>query len=70
MAERLPSGQWRRKVTWTDADGNKHSKSFTAKTKREVDNMVQEFVYSKKKNGSLLTVGEAVDKLIELNDSI
>lgn len=70
MAERLPSGHWRRKVTWTDADGKRHSKSFTATTKREVDAMAQEFIYAKKKNGSLLTVGEAVDKLIELNDSV
>ena len=70
MAEKLPSGNWRRKVVWTDFDGTKHTKSFTAPTKREVEAKAQEFIYGKKKNGSNLTVGEAVDKLIELNDSV
>lgn len=70
MAEKLPSGNWRRKVVWTDPDETKHTKSFTAPTKREVEAKTQEFIYGKKKNGSNLTVGEAVDKLIELNDSV
>ena len=70
MAEKLPSGNWRKKVTWTDSDGKRHSKSFTAPTKRELEAKTQEFIYGKKKNGSTLTVGQAVDKLIELNDSV
>ena len=40
--EKLPSGKYRTRVYWTDENG-KHSKSFTASTKKECKRLADDF---------------------------
>lgn len=55
---------------YTDENGKRHNRSFTAPTKAEVELMAAEFKADKKhrtrRNSSDLTVGDAVDRYIEL----
>lgn len=67
---KLPSGNFRTRVEWKDETGKRHSKSFTAPTKREAKKLAEEFKGTINKKRSTLTVSEAVDRLIRINDSI
>lgn len=70
-AKKLPSGNWRaRAYDFTDADGKIHMKSFTAPTKKEAEYRAAEYAAHKKalkKDPAALTVGEAIEKYIELS---
>lgn len=68
-AKKLPSGRWRcRAYSHTDREGKKHYKSFTASTKKEAEFMAAEFVFDRDRalDSSRWTLGEAIDKYIEL----
>ncbi len=70
----LPSGNFNAKVfDYTDGSGKRHYKSITAPSKREVKKVIAEFLAdrSEKKNTvSDMTVGEAIDKYIEIKSNI
>lgn len=68
--DKLPSGKYRQRVTWTDSSGKRHYKSFTANTKREAQRLATMFMAKKQWKDHSLTVGEAVDRLIEINRNI
>lgn len=70
-AKKLPSGNWNVRVyDYTDKDGKKIYKSFTASTKSEV--MYQAATYKKKKpkNKADMTVRDAIEKYIELSQML
>lgn len=63
-AVKLPSGRWRaRAYLYTDEFGRKHTKSFTADTKREAERMASAYDQSQKTVN--MTVREAVRKYID-----
>ena len=72
--EKLPSGNWRAKVfVERDRNGKKIFKSFTAETKKQAEYMAAEFAMKTKAHqvsASKMTVGEAIDKYIELKENI
>ena len=66
-AKKLPSGSWRVRIyTHTDDSGKRHYKSFTAKTKREAEQMALMY----RPEPSAMTFGDAVDKYIEARSAI
>lgn len=68
-AKKLKSGNWRCFVfSHKDENGKKHYKSLTAPTQSEAEYMAAEFVMNRKRmnNSNNWTLGEAVDKYIEL----
>ena len=68
-AKRLKSGNWRCLVySHTDQNGKRKYESFTATTKKEAEYMAAEFVMNrtKEKDPNNWTLGEAIDKYIEL----
>ena len=54
---------------YTDAEGKKHYKSFTGKTKRETEAMALDYQYSHTKKEKM-TVGEAMKKYIEVKSPV
>ena len=68
-AKKLPSGNWRvNAYIYTDDNGKKIYKSFTASTKKEAEYMASVYKMEdkkEKKEGSTITLGEAVDLYIE-----
>lgn len=70
MAERLPSGSYRKRVTYND-NGVRKSMSFTAPTAQEADYMALEFKLGKKRMSDKgnWTVSQAVRQYIDSNDS-
>lgn len=72
--EKLPSGNWRAKVfVERDRNGKKIFKSFTAETKKQAEYMAAEFAMKTKAHqvsAGKMTVGEAIDKYIELKENI
>lgn len=65
--KKLPSGNWNARVfDHTDETGKKIYKSFTAKNKYEVYNMIALWKEASKSDDSE-TIGELVDKYIEIN---
>lgn len=70
--KKLPSGKWRvRAYDYTDDDGVKHYRSFTAATKKECAFMAAEFVQNKDRIASGdLTVGEALDEYIRVKSEV
>ena len=74
--EKLPSGKYRTRVYWSDESG-KHSKSFTANTKKECKKLAECFdpdsvtvarpVQETKKE---MTLGEAIRKYIEIKSNV
>lgn len=71
MAEpkQLKSGSWRVLVySHTTPDGKRHYKSFTHKDKRKAKQMAAQFTFQKDKmaDSSNWTLGDAIDKYIEL----
>ena len=70
-ASKLPSGKWRIRVQVDTNDGLRHYRSFTAPTKKEAELMAASFLANgEKHNFSAMTVGDAVDKYIDLRDAI
>ena len=75
-AKKLPSGAWRTLVfSHTETvDGKKIKKyeSFTAETKKESEFLAAEFSVTRKKKKDPLniTVGEAIDRYIEMKDAV
>lgn len=72
-AKKLPSGSWRCQVfDYTDADGKRHYKSFTADTRKEAEYAAAEFSLNKKdnKNSSAKKLGKAYDEYIEYRSSV
>lgn len=71
-ARRLPSGMWRVQVySHTDANGKKIRESFTAPTKTEAEMLASQFANSRDRlRAADLTVKEAVEKYIDLNESV
>ena len=68
-AKKLKSGNWRCLVySHTDSEGKRHYESFTAPTKKEAQYMAAEFTMQRNrmKDSRNWTLGEAVDKYIEL----
>lgn len=69
-AKKTKSGSWRvRAYDYTDQTGKKHYKSFTARTKTEVEYMAAAFAREKKTRKQALdagTVGALVDEYIKL----
>lgn len=70
----LPSGNFNAKVfDYTDSQGKRHYKSITAPSKREVKQLVAEFIANKntkRTSAPDITVGEAIDKYIETKSFI
>ena len=67
-AKKLPSGNWRARVSYKGEDGKRHFQSFTASTKKEAEYMAAEFELDKAQTTDTgnLTMGEAIDQYIEL----
>lgn len=70
-AKKLPSGSWRVQVyDYTDDQGKKHYRSYTAPTKREAEYMAALFIKDRPNKVHKQTVGEAVDQYIELSQTL
>lgn len=76
-AKKLPSGRWRNRLyVGRTPEGKPIIESFTADTKREADRLAAnrareiELGASKYRTPMLLTVGDAVDKYIELHEAV
>ena len=75
-AKKLESGSWRTQVySHTDIINGKKIRryeSFTADTKKESEYLAAEFAHNKRRKSKPgnLTVGEAIDKYIELKDGV
>lgn len=69
-AKKLPSGNWRVQVfDYKDSSGKNHYRSYTAPTKAEAEYMAAFFKKNrppKEERGSEITVGQAIDKYIDL----
>lgn len=65
-ARKIPSGSWRcQSYDYTDANGKRHYKSFTASTKKEAEYMAAEYQVNKKKpSGEDITFGDALEHYI------
>ena len=48
-AKKLPSGNWRARVSYTDPDGKRRYQSFTAATKKEAEYAAAEFALDRKR---------------------
>lgn len=72
-AKELPSGNWNIKVfDYIDKNGKRKYKSFTAKTKKEVNFIAAQYQLNKKRMSepSNLTVGEAIDAYLDNKSNI
>lgn len=66
--KRTASGKWRITIfDYTDSQGKKHQKTFTAETKREAERLANE--YKNKPKVADLAIGEAVDGYITLKEA-
>ena len=70
----LPSGNFNAKVfDYTDANGKRHYKSITAPSKREVKQLIAEFIVTKDEKKATvpdMTVGEAIDKYVSTKANV
>lgn len=70
-AKKLPSGSWRCQVhDYTDENGKKHRRSFTASTKRQAELMAAQFAAEERRSRTEMTMGEAVFSYIEARTSV
>lgn len=71
-AKKLPSGNYRVRVYMgKDENGKDHYKSFTAPTKKEAEAAAAMYSVKRKEEKSrILTVGEVIDKYIELKENV
>lgn len=67
-AKKLPSGNWRARACYTDPNGKRCSKSFTASTRKEAEYMVAEFLMHRKhmSDKGKWTLGHAIDEYINI----
>lgn len=66
-AKKLPSGSWRVQILdYTDENGKKHKKSFTAETKKEAEFLAAEYKINKKEKtlSANKIIGECIDDYI------
>lgn len=72
MAEKLPSGQYRARASYTDENGKRHKISFTRDTAREANYAALEFKLGKNRTVShaSMTVQEAVERYIDSSDAV
>jgi len=72
VPKKLPSGNWRCQVSYTDKEGKRRYKSFTAKTKKEAMFAAEEFEIEKERLADVhrWTLGEAMDNYIELKKPV
>ena len=68
-AEKLPSGNYRCRVTWTE-NGVRHTESFTRPSAPEARMAAARFMGRTYKSKTDLTVGDAVDKYISVNSNV
>ena len=71
-AKKLPSGNYRARVSYTGTDGKRHYESFTASTKKEAEFMAAEFhlnMAHRSDSGNWL-LGEAIDEYIKLKEPV
>lgn len=72
-AKKLPSGKWRTLIyDFTDNDGKRHYKSFTAETKKESEYLAAKYVtdrVSKDDDYEDLSVGEAIRLYIDVKEN-
>ena len=69
-AKKLPSGSWRVQVyAGKDSEGKIKSKSFTASTKREAEYLALQYQQERKEPAADMTVGQAIDKYIEIKSN-
>jgi integrase len=64
-AHKLPSGSWRVFAYVGMVDGKRQHKSFTAPTKKEAEYKAALYAVRRKRAGTSLTVGEAIDRFIQ-----
>lgn len=71
-ARQLPSGMWRAQVySHTDENGKKIRESFTAPSRTEAEMLAAQFANSRDRlRAEDLTVGEAVQKYIDVNEAV
>ena len=70
-AKRLPSGSYRVRVfVGKDENGKAMYKSFTADTKKEAEFLAAEYNLKRREKPHDMTVGEAIDKYIELKENV
>lgn len=71
-AKKLPSGQWRVLLyVGKDENGKRMYKSFTAATKKLAESEAALYAIGKKKQAEIkMTVGEAIDKYIEIKENV
>lgn len=72
MAQKLPSGKYRTRATYTDAEGKRVTRSFTRDTAKAADYAALEFKLSNKRTAApaAMLTGEAVERFIEANDAV
>ncbi|MCQ2400671.1 MAG: site-specific integrase [Lachnospiraceae bacterium] len=61
----LPSGNYRCRSTWTDRDGIRHTKSFTAKTKKEAERLAADYEFTMTASASRISFLDAATAYIE-----
>ncbi len=65
-AKKLPSGRWRARVFYKDANGKERCESFTADTKKEAEYLAAQFkVTRKEQTDCKLTLRAAAERYIE-----
>lgn len=64
---KLPSGRYQGRANWTDPEGKRHSKSFTADTRRQALRLAEDYEES---THSTTTIGEAVDAYVRSRDPL
>lgn len=72
-ARKLPSGSWRCQVyDYTDSQGKRHYKSFTARTKKEAEYAAAEYALDKKEKPSLpeYTLKTAMENYCNLKSNV
>ena len=74
-ATKLPSGNWNvRALEYTDENGKKHFKSFTAPTKKEAEYLAADYYANKKAKAAAgianITLSEAIRRYIDSMNNI
>ncbi|MBQ2891116.1 MAG: tyrosine-type recombinase/integrase [Clostridia bacterium] len=71
-AKKLPSGKYRCRASYTDEFGNYKTKSFTAATKKEAENLASNFIMERehKAKPENKTLGELADAFLECKSEI
>lgn len=72
MAQKLKSGNWRQRVTYTDELGSRKVASFTADNEDEANYLAAEFKFKRKRESKTenITIGDAVNRYIESKSAV